>query len=301
MMDVVSGIFALVTVAALFGGIAGVVAPRTFQFSKTQPPSRKRIMGIAMGTFVAAFIGFAITMPEPTPEQRAERERIAKERAVTQSPESAIISTVEGHNIPSIKRSVVVRLSREISHDDLVDIGTRIRERDKNYERVFIEYYLPEMREGAGAWAVTHWNPKLDARILGREQVPSPIADVAPRVAASEPTAVSTAAKASAGSQASCVPTHETDGWAFIENNAVRLADGYAARRMPQAVFAFARPVVRKQLAGKFKGQYLLSLIGSNEFIQLEPLFDFCSPAEKLDDEGNLWRVVSAKYGEKEF
>lgn len=86
------------------------------------------------------------------------------------SPDAAVISTTEGHNIRRIKRFVVVRLSREISYGDLVALGKSIRDQDSNYERIFIEYYQPGMRVNAGAWAVTHWTPNLEARILGNMQ-----------------------------------------------------------------------------------------------------------------------------------
>lgn len=311
--DIAPTIFSLAFTFAAIAGIVGLIAPGIFRFGRPQRPSRKRIAFITFAVCMGCLIGVASTVPE-TPEMKARAEQAAKERveraanaevdkqtaAKVLSPESAVISTVEGHNIPRIKRSVVVRLSREISRDDLVALGTQIRDRDSSYERVFIEYYLPGMRENAGAWAVTHWAPKLDARILGREQVPSPVTAVAPRDAASGQKTASPTVEASEGAEA-CVPTHQTAGWEFIENNAVRLADAYAAARILQAVFAFARPVVRKQLTGKNKGRYMLTLIGRNELMQLEPLFDFCAPAEKLDDEGDLWRVVFAKYGEKEL
>ena len=35
------------------------------------------------------------------------------------------------------------------------------------YERTFIEYYLPNMVHGCGAWATTHFTPRLEVSILG--------------------------------------------------------------------------------------------------------------------------------------
>ncbi len=298
--DVVPALFSLALLASLVGGIIGLVAPSIYRFGRPERPSRKRIAAISLGLFIASFIGLAITVPEPTAEEKAAHVAAAA-KAQAASPDAAVISTTEGHNIRRIKRSVTVRLSREISYSELVALGKSIRDQDSNYERVFIEYLLPGMRENAGAWAITHWTPNLEAKILGRDQVPSPTTAVAPRDTAGEPRKLTPTTDASDGGEATCVPTHQTTGWEFISNNAVRLGDAYATERMPQAVFAFARPVVRKQIAGKNKGRYLLSLIGQNEIMQLEPLFDFCTPAEKLDDEGDLWRVVFAKYGEKEF
>lgn len=298
--DVVPALFSLALLACLVGGVLGLIAPSIYRFGRPERPSRKRIAAVSSGLFIASFIGLAVTVPEPTPEERAAQAAAARAQAAS-SPDAAVISTTEGHNIRGIKRSVVVRLSREISYIDLVALGKSIRDKDSNYERIFIEYYQPGMRENAGAWAVTHWTPNLEARILRRDQMPAPATAVAPQAGAGEPKKPTPTAEGSEGGEETCVPTHQTAGWEFIENNAVRFGDAYATERMPQAVFAFARPVVRRQMTGKNKGRYLLSLIGQNEFMQLEPLFDFCTPAEKLDDEGNLWRVVFAKYGEKEF
>lgn len=84
--------------------------------------------------------------------------------------DAAVVSSNEGHRIPRVKRSVVVHLSREIGYTELVALGKSIRDQDPAYERVFIEYYLPGMREGAGAWGVTHWTPDLEVRIFGNVQ-----------------------------------------------------------------------------------------------------------------------------------
>ena len=43
----------------------------------------------------------------------------------------------------------------------------------KRYERVFICYYLPGMILDSGAWATSHFNPTLQVRILGTQQVDS--------------------------------------------------------------------------------------------------------------------------------
>lgn len=100
-----------------------------------------------------------------------------------------------------------------------------------------------------------------------------------------------------------CVLTSETDGWEFIENNAARTADAYAVARQPMATFALATVRVNFQVAGEHEGKYLLTLRDEGRsFAQLEPTFDFCSPASTLDDErDDLWRVVLAKHMGHEF
>lgn len=169
MRDLLATLFALGVIVTFFGGIVGLIAPSAFRFGRPERTSRKRIAAISFTGLVASFIGLAVTSPEPSAEQKA-AQAAAVEARTASSPDAAVISTTEGHNIRRIKRSVVVRLSRELQYNDLVALGKSIRDQDSNYERVFIEYYLPGMREGAGAWAVTHWTPNLEARILGNMQ-----------------------------------------------------------------------------------------------------------------------------------
>lgn len=65
------------------------------------------------------------------------------------------------------KRSVVVRLERPLSEDALWKLAHTIRGRNMRVERTFIEYYLPDMDVGAGAWATTHFTPRLEIKVWG--------------------------------------------------------------------------------------------------------------------------------------
>ena len=70
--------------------------------------------------------------------------------------------------IPSIKRSLDVRLNQKVSQDVLRAIALELKSSDsRQYDRTFIAYYLPGMTVNAGSWATTHFNPTLDVRILG--------------------------------------------------------------------------------------------------------------------------------------
>lgn len=75
--------------------------------------------------------------------------------------------------LPGIKRSLDVRLSERTDEAELRDIAMKLKALDPAaYERTFIVYYLPGMEPGAGGWATSHFNPKLEVKILGmsREQ-----------------------------------------------------------------------------------------------------------------------------------
>jgi hypothetical protein len=76
-----------------------------------------------------------------------------------------ILSDKKLHNI---KRSVEIRLDRRITQKQLEVLAYDIKGLDSNhYDRTFILYFLPYQKPGAGAWASTHFNPKLKVEILG--------------------------------------------------------------------------------------------------------------------------------------
>ena len=83
-------------------------------------------------------------------------------------PADISYSVVDTDIIPSIKRSLDVRLNKKVSEDVLRAIALELKSNDsQTYDRTFIVYYLPGMTVGAGGWATTHFEPTLDVRILG--------------------------------------------------------------------------------------------------------------------------------------
>lgn len=102
--------------------------------------------------------------------------------------------------------------------------------------------------------------------------------------------------------QPDCAMTHETPGWEAVKTNAILTAERYALQNNPAATFGNADGDVVWQIDGPHKG--LHTLIITNDQIalaQLVPTFDFCTPAERLDPEGQLWKVVLAKLNGEEF
>ena len=70
--------------------------------------------------------------------------------------------------IPSIKRSLDVRLSRPVSEDILRAIAIQLKNSDQRvYDRTFISYYLPGMEIGSGGWATSHFDPDLKVSVNG--------------------------------------------------------------------------------------------------------------------------------------
>ncbi len=70
--------------------------------------------------------------------------------------------------IRGIKRALEVRLSGKVSKERLEAIAMELKSSDgSSYDRTFIGYYIPGMKSGERAWATTHFNPRLEVRILG--------------------------------------------------------------------------------------------------------------------------------------
>ena len=99
----------------------------------------------------------------------------------------------------------------------------------------------------------------------------------------------------------------ESEMWQYIINNAFRTLDNYAIENNPNAVFigANVKTDFIKQYSGAYEGRYLLKIVnesgGNISFAMLLPLFDEYASSENLDDEGDLWKIVSAKYNGRDF
>ena len=67
-----------------------------------------------------------------------------------------------------IKTSIDIRLNSEVNEETITKIANELRNDGRSkYQRIFINYYLPEMEVGKGAWALSHFNPDLEVKILG--------------------------------------------------------------------------------------------------------------------------------------
>jgi hypothetical protein len=82
-------------------------------------------------------------------------------------PSDVSFSIIDSNALPSVIRSLNVRLSRKVSEQTLRAIALKLKAQPPAYDRTMIFYYLPGMTVGAGAWATTHFAPDLEVRILG--------------------------------------------------------------------------------------------------------------------------------------
>lgn len=101
------------------------------------------------------------------------------------------------------------------------------------------------------------------------------------------------------------------DNWHHIVSNGLLVADDYATKHNPSAVYSIQSPSVNltKQYGGKYDGEYLLTVVnesdGNTSYAQLLPLFDINASSDNLEDKLNsdtpLWKVTLAKYNGREF
>lgn len=64
-----------------------------------------------------------------------------------------------------VRRTVVVRLSEPVGNDVLDNIAFRLWGQQSHVARTYVEYYLPGMEPGAGAWAVAVYDRNEDPRM----------------------------------------------------------------------------------------------------------------------------------------
>jgi hypothetical protein len=94
---------------------------------------------------------------------------IEKDRPEKTEGDYAIIKEAK---LRTDKASLDIRLRKEVDKRVLAKIANELRnDGRRKFERIFINFYLPDMKPGEGAWATTHFNPNLEVNILGMTSV----------------------------------------------------------------------------------------------------------------------------------
>ena len=120
------------------------------------------VMGLWTGT-----VGAQWKSLDEIREERAARDAIAAQNGLATERNQFDAWVEKDIKQRPTKRSIIVRLSRPISEDMLTEIAHQLRGQDLGFDRTFIEYYLPGMVDGCGAWATTHFTPRLDVQTVG--------------------------------------------------------------------------------------------------------------------------------------
>lgn len=120
--------------------------------------SRNMMAGFASSIAAAvAMTVLAAMLPDPDGET-----------ARANTPTAVAYTIVSDETLPSIKRSVEVRLAQRPSKQQLEAVAKEIKAKDRRkYERTFISYRLEGQPTDSTYWATTHYNPELEVRIMG--------------------------------------------------------------------------------------------------------------------------------------
>ena len=95
--------------------------------------------------------------------------------SVVGTPEAAVAAELPSHtskitaNVKGMKLSIDCVLSEGVDAATLEALGKKVYEENNgaSYENVFIMWYLPHYKIGAGAWGTTNFqNGKINVRIL---------------------------------------------------------------------------------------------------------------------------------------
>ncbi|MDP1623770.1 MAG: hypothetical protein Q8M08_15700 [Bacteroidales bacterium] len=81
-----------------------------------------------------------------------------------------VISEVKNDSINKV--NVDIQLNKKVTEEVLGLIGEKLKADLKleNYSKIWMFYYLPDMKVGSGAWATTHFTPGIEIKILGATQ-----------------------------------------------------------------------------------------------------------------------------------
>lgn len=87
---------------------------------------------------------------------------------VTSSTAAPSFEILDQQKMGTIKMTMVMVIPQPVDKETLTAMAKQLYAdyNGKKYEKVFMEWYLPGMKRGAGAWAVTNFMPGLNVNIL---------------------------------------------------------------------------------------------------------------------------------------
>lgn len=125
-------------------------------------------------TILGGYIGSEAAMQREKDEaQKVVNNYEKNDKSKTQKPENNIsqidYEVIEQSKIKGIKYSVNIRLKEKITLKQIKQFANKYKNNlDEDYERIFMNYYLPETIIGNGSWAMSHFtNNNLNAQIIG--------------------------------------------------------------------------------------------------------------------------------------
>ena len=125
------------------------------------------MLGLTLGGMGVPALGAQQAQPE-LQEIPAQPRRLFSPPDWVPIPEGLTIVLVREDAIPGQFRILDVELSREIEEAEIEMIANLLRDSDDMvYDRTYIVYYLPGMRSGEVGWAISHFSPDLEVRLIG--------------------------------------------------------------------------------------------------------------------------------------
>jgi len=118
--------------------------------------------------FSACNLSKATVGAEALHRAAVEKKRAARPRLSLDGLPAAVESVVLAADMKPFKRSLLIRLKERVTEGALRRIAEKLV--TSGYERTFMGYLLPGMKEGEGAWASTHFDPKLRVRVFGTKK-----------------------------------------------------------------------------------------------------------------------------------
>ncbi len=118
--------------------------------------------------FLSLFAGALIEPPAARAANPKTKPVSAKPAEVTPSDKSGYRVVSEDISTDTSRRYVAVVLAKRVAEVEIVRIADLIRAKETApYERTLVNFYLPGMKIGQGAWATATYNPALKVAVVG--------------------------------------------------------------------------------------------------------------------------------------
>ncbi len=150
----------------------GWMCPACFKKSGAKPSVPKGVK-IGCGTIIGFFILIFFIGLISTPNTQEQSVSVKPKQINQPSPQASTSKEYsiikESPNDHLSKNSLDILLKRKVDTQTLRQIAYGLLSSRKEYERLWIFYYLPGMTPGHGAWAISHFTPEsgVEIEILG--------------------------------------------------------------------------------------------------------------------------------------
>lgn len=119
---------------------------------------------------IVVILGIGMFMAQGNKDTTAPPPQQTQAETQTGAPATAPPSfeILDQQKMGTIKMTMAMVIPQPVDKETLTAMAKQLYAdyNGKKYEKVFMEWYLPGMKRGAGAWAVTNFMPGLNVNIL---------------------------------------------------------------------------------------------------------------------------------------